>query len=68
MKHKKNLIIILVTSFSLCLLGAYLDTDPPYTNPTFLNSPAFEIFMMTLIVSVIISTIYFIVKGIQKKM
>lgn len=67
MKHKKNLIIILIISFFINLLGAYLDTDPPYSNPSLLTNIYFEIFMMTIIIFVFISTIYFVFQLFKAK-
>ena len=64
MKHKNILSFILVISICLSLLGLLVDSDP--RNPNVITT-VFEIAMMTLLLFVILTTVYFAAIYLFKK-
>ena len=64
MKNKIALLTILVVSICLSVFGAWVDNDP--RNPSLMTN-VFELAMMTLLVFVILTTLYFATTFTSKK-
>ena len=56
MNYRKNIVIIFIISTIISLAGFYVDSDIKETS---ISVNALEIFMMTIIIAVLISIIYF---------
>ncbi len=64
MRHLSNLIIILIISILLSFFGWFVDSDPKGNDVLF---NIFEICMMSLVLFLLISPFYFIIKFIKNK-
>jgi hypothetical protein len=64
MKNKIALLTILVVSICLSVFGAWVDNDP--RNPSLMTN-VFELAMMTLLVFVILTALYFAMTYTFKK-
>ena len=64
MRHLSNLIIIFIISILLSFFGWFVDSDPKGNDVLF---NIFEICMMSLVLFLLISPFYFIIKFIKNK-
>lgn len=64
MKYKIKLFTILIISICLSVFGALVDNDP--SNPSVITN-VFELTIMTLLVFVILTTLYFATTFTSKK-
>jgi hypothetical protein len=64
MKYKIKLFTILIISICLSVFGALVDNDP--SNPSVITN-VFELTIMTLLVFVILTTLYFVTTFTSKK-
>ncbi len=63
MNYRKNIIIILTLSIIISLIGFFTDSD---TREISLSVNIFEIFMMTIMIAILLSTIYFPIKFLAR--
>ena len=64
MKAKKSIVVLFILSVMLAVVGSLIDTD--VSESSFLTT-IFEVFMLTIIISILLSTIYFPIKFLLKR-
>ncbi|MEJ6736947.1 MAG: hypothetical protein QNK84_07905 [Flavobacteriales bacterium] len=65
MNYRKNIVIILALSIIISLIGFFIDTD---VRETSLSVNVLEISMMSIIIAVILSIIYFPISFFVQKL